>query len=198
MSLDMHLGPKGNILEVKPEYANLIKLDSPVLNEEGLRKVKESHFEIGEISLIHSPDQTMKEKLEAVMDQAVAQVKNGSQILVISDRGLDKDSLYVPSFLATGAIHHRLIQEGLRSKCSIVVDTAQCWSTHHFACLVGYGASAICPYLALETVRHEHTNYKKGDLNVGIAQAQLNYKKAIEKGLLKILSKMGISLLSSY
>lgn len=106
----------------------------------------------------------------------------------------------MPSFLATGAIHHRLIQEGLRSKCSIVVDTAQCWSTHHYACLVGYGASAICPYLALETVRQEHTRIsatKKG-LEIDIIQAQLNYKKAIEKGLLKILSKMGISLLSSY
>lgn len=106
----------------------------------------------------------------------------------------------MPSLLATGAIHHRLIQENLRSKCSIVVDTAQCWSTHHYACLVGYGASAICPYLALETVRQEHTRLSatKKELALDITQAQLNYKKAIEKGLLKILSKMGISLLSSY
>jgi glutamate synthase (ferredoxin) len=107
--------------------------------------------------------------------------------------------------VAVGAVHHHLILNGLRMKVSLVVDTAQCWSTHHFACLVGYGASAICPYLALETVRHWWYQAKTqklmetGKLPVSTLEgAQHNFRKAVEAGLLKILSKMGISLLSSY
>lgn len=102
--------------------------------------------------------------------------------------------------LATGAIHHRLIKDGLRLNGSIIVNTAQCWSTHHFATLIGYGASAICPYLTWETIRQEFLGrkVKKGEDNLSMVQVQKNYKRAIDNGLLKILSKMGISLLSSY
>jgi glutamate synthase (ferredoxin) len=104
-----------------------------------------------------------------------------------------------------GAVHHHLIGEGLRMKASIVVDTAQCWNTHHFACLIGFGAAAVCPYLAFETVRNWWENPKtqsfmeRGKIpSCTLEKAQANYKKAVEDGLLKILSKMGISLLSSY
>jgi glutamate synthase (ferredoxin) len=112
---------------------------------------------------------------------------------------------YIPPLVATGAVHHHLIRAGLRMQASIVVDTAQCWSTHHFACLVGYGASAVCPYLALESVRHWWHDTRTQKLmetgkieRVTLNGAQANYRKAVENGLLKILSKMGISLITSY
>ncbi|MDX1976063.1 MAG: glutamate synthase-related protein, partial [Pseudanabaenaceae cyanobacterium bins.68] len=106
---------------------------------------------------------------------------------------------------AVGAVHHRLIGVGLRMHASIVVETAQCWSTHHYACLIGYGASAICPYLALETVRQwwfkpkTQTQMQQAKIKaMSVPEVQASYRKAVEGGLLKILSKMGISLLSSY
>lgn len=119
---------------------------------------------------------------------------------MISDKGLNKDKNYVPALLATGAIHHRLIKEGIRLNASIIVETGQCWSTHHYATLIGYGASAICPYLTFETIRHEFKNrtVKPGQEEITLEQAQKNYKKAVDDGILKILSKMGISLISSY
>jgi glutamate synthase (ferredoxin) len=95
----------------------------------------------------------MKENLMKIVNNAVEAVKKGSEIIIISDRGINDKKTYIPSVIATGAIHHKLIKEGLRSNCSIVVETAQCWNTHHFAVLIGFGASAICPYLTLETVR---------------------------------------------
>jgi len=112
---------------------------------------------------------------------------------------------YIPPLLAVGAVHNYLNREGLRCRASIIIDTAQCWSTHHFACLIGYGASAVCPYLALETVRHWWSDSKTQSMMqrgkipaMSMSEAQQNYRKAICAGLLKIISKKGISLLSSY
>lgn len=198
MSLDTHLGKKANILDPKPEYARQIKLDSPVLNEKNLHDIKsKSEFNVKEISLLYEIGEDMKEYLDKVVNMAIEAVRGGSEIIIISDSGVNDRLTYIPSVIATGAIHHKLIQEGLRSNCSIVVNTAQCWNTHHYAVLIGYGASAICPYLTLETIRQNTGDPKKGK-SLSIEQRQLNYKKGIEKGLLKILSKIGISLLSSY
>jgi len=140
--------------------------------------------------------------------QAAESVRAGAKILILSDRtgtGLSAEYTYIPPLLAIGAVHHHLIREGLRMKTSLIVDTAQCWSTHHFACLLGYGAGAVCPYMALDTVTawwHEPKTQQfmtRGKIaTLTLNQAGENYRKAIESGLLKILSKMGISLLSSY
>jgi glutamate synthase (ferredoxin) len=130
------------------------------------------------------------------------------EILVLSDFA-DKEALndttYVPPLIAVGAVHHRLIEEGLRMDISLVVETGSAWSTHHFACLVGYGANAVHPYLAFETVKQWHGNDKTQKMMAAgkikessLAKAQENYRTAAEDGLLKILSKMGISLLTSY
>lgn len=202
MSLDTYLGAKGNILKEEPEHARQIKLESPVLNEANLSEIMESEIPHHELSLLYEADAstTMEQKLSQICDEAAEAVKNGKQIVVISDKGMQADKYYVPALLATGAIHHRLIKDGLRLKGSIIVNTAQCWSTHHFATLIGYGASAICPYLTWETIRQEFLGrkVKKGEDNLSMVQVQQNYKRAIDNGLLKILSKMGISLLSSY
>ena len=144
--------------------------------------------------------------------QASEAVATGKQLLILSDRPssdtatwLTSQMSYIPPLLAVGAVHHHLIRTGLRLQASLIVETAQCWSTHHFACLIGYGAAAVCPYLALETVRHWWAEPRtQGMMERGritqttMVGAQSNYRKAVEAGLLKILSKMGISLLSSY
>ncbi|WP_204139764.1 glutamate synthase-related protein [Halomicronema sp. CCY15110] len=216
MSLETQLGQRGNLLEEHAEYARLLKLESPVLNEIELDQVRESSFPTATISTLYTvsdgPD-GLKQAIEALCDRVDAAVKAGSEIIVLSDRvdadghpcTLTADSTYIPPLVATGAVHHHLIREGLRMKASIVVDTAQCWSTHHFACLVGYGASAVCPYLALESVRHWWHDSRTQKLmetgkieRVTLNGAQANYRKAVENGLLKILSKMGISLITSY
>jgi glutamate synthase (ferredoxin) len=211
MSLTIQLGERGNLLEVKPEYARLLKLETPFLNEADLEVVKTSSFDTAELSTlfaIAAGPQGLENAVRNLCDQAVEAVKAGKKILVLSDRSgglLSEDFSYIPPLLAVGAVHHHLIRLGLRMKASLIVDTAQCWSTHHFACLIGYGASAICPYLALESVRQWVADPKTQKLmehgkvkSITSEKAQKNYQVAVEAGLLKIMSKMGISLLTSY
>jgi glutamate synthase (ferredoxin) len=216
MSLNMQLGERGNFLEEKPEYARLIKLQSPVLNEAELEQIRQSGFETANLSTlfeIADGPSGLQQAVKELCQRATAAVRDGKKILILSDRlnasgadtTLSATQSYIPPLLAVGAVHHHLIRQGLRMKASIVVDTAQCWSTHHFACLLGYGASAICPYLSWETVRHWWSDPKTQSLmergkieQTSLTGAQHNYRKAVEAGLLKILSKMGISLLSSY
>ncbi len=152
-------------------------------------------------------DRASKEEGRLAADYVadVTDVKRKEEGGEVSAAGLSTEYTYIPPFLAIGAVHHHLIQEGLRMKTSLVVDTAQCWSTHHFACLIGYGAAAVCPYLALESVRGWWADAKTQNLmkhgkvpNITVTTAQAQYRKAVENGLLKIMSKMGISLLSSY
>ena len=216
MSLAMQLGARGNLLEEKPEYARQIKLNSPVLNNGELEAIRDSGFTVAELSTLFKIDDGpagFEQAIAALCKSAAEAVENGAQVLILSDRihpdgeasGTDASYSLLPPLLVTGAVHHHLIASNLRMKASLVIDTAQCWSTHHFACLIGYGASAVCPYLALETVRHWWSSKKtqgmmeKGRLEkISIEQAQANYRKGVEGGLLKILSKMGISLLASY
>lgn len=211
MSLSMHLGERGNLLDAKPEYARRLKLETPMLNEVDLEAVKASGFETAELSTlfeITAGPQGLETTVRNLCDRAAQSVASGKKILILSDRvggTIDENYSYIPPMLAVGAVHHHLIHQGLRMKASLVVDTAQCWNTHHFACLIGYGAAAVCPYLALESVRQWWADPKTQKLmergkiqSITIEQAQKNYRKAVEAGLLKILSKMGISLLSSY
>ncbi|MEN9869747.1 MAG: ferredoxin-dependent glutamate synthase, partial [Cyanobacteriota bacterium] len=212
MSLSMQLGAKGNILNLKAEDARLLKLESPVLNDEELAAIKSSDFKTQALSTLYriasGPD-GLKDAVTQLCAEATTAVQAGIEIIVLSDRpaaqNIGTEYSYLPPLLAIGAVHHHLIQQGLRLRTSLVVDTAQCWSTHHFACLIGYGASAVCPYLTLESVRQWWNNPKTQKLMenerieaLSLAQAQQNYRQSIEAGLLKILSKMGISLLSSY
>ncbi|XP_074556922.1 ferredoxin-dependent glutamate synthase, chloroplastic-like [Curcuma longa] len=212
MSLEVNLGKRRNILEVGPENASQVILSNPVLNEGELdslmkdpnlkAQVLSTYFDIRK-----GLDGSLEKTLQKLCEEADEAVRDGCQLLVLSDRSeeLIPTRPAIPILLAVGAVHQHLIQNGLRMSASIVADTAQCFSTHHFACLVGYGASAICPYLALETCRQWRLSTKVVNLmrtgkmpTVTIEQAQRNFCKAVQSGLLKILSKMGISLLSSY
>ena len=156
-------------------------------------------------------DGDLKGAVAKLCADAADAVKGGAKLLVLSDRPADASAPYnadevaIPSLLAVGAVHHHLIAEGLRTETSIVADTAQAFSTHHAACLVGYGASGVCPWLALETCRQWRetprtaTLMQRGKLpDVTVVECQHNLRKALNKGLMKICSKIGISLLSSY
>ncbi|CAI5949581.1 unnamed protein product [Closterium sp. NIES-64] len=212
MSLEIALGRRDNILDVGAEHANVVRLTSPVLNEAEMQELMDDkQLAAARLPIFFDVSQgvegALSRGLDALCAAADAAVDSGAQLLVLSDNAdqLDATRPAIPALLAVGAVHHHLIRTGKRLNASIVVETAQCFSTHHFACLVGYGASAVCAYGALETVRQWRASEKTQKLmtfgklpTVTSEQAQLNYRKAIEKGLMKILSKMGISLLSSY
>eukprot|EP00980_Cylindrotheca_fusiformis_P015855 scaffold4637_cov128-Cylindrotheca_fusiformis.AAC.26 len=218
MSLAMTLGRKESIYKVSEGGARLIHLESPVLNSAEMDQIAsladdaKGGFKQSTVSTRYALSDGpagIKAALDAICDQAVENVRTGAEVLILSDKADDQSTLgettYVPPLLAVGAVHHRLIDEGLRMDAGIVIETGAAWSTHHFACLVGYGANAVHPYLALETVKQWHGQdrtqkmMKAGKLaDTTVAEAQENYRKAVENGLLKILSKMGISLLTSY
>ena len=218
MSVAMTLGKKESIYKVSEKGARLIHLESPVLNSNEMAEIAtmadedKGGFKQSTLSTRYSLSdgpEGIKSAIDAICDKAVEDVRGGVEVLILSDKaeGMDemKDSTYIPPLVAVGAVHHRLIDEGLRMDTGIVVETGSAWSTHHFACLVGYGANAVHPYLALETVKQWYNQGKiqkmmeAGKLTqMTLDEAQANYRKSIENGLLKILSKMGISLLTSY
>lgn len=218
MSLAMTLGKKESIYKVSEKGARLIHLESPVLNDAEMKQIKSlAYVENGgfkqttlstRYDLADGPS-GIKKALDDLCDQAVEEVQSGAEVLILSDFAADQSILdkttYIPALLSVGAVHHRLIEAGLRMDVGIVVETGAAWSTHHFACLVGFGANAVHPYLALETVKQWHSADRTRKMMTAgkltkttVEEAQENYRKAVEGGLLKILSKMGISLLTSY
>ena len=213
MSLGMHLGARGSALSPHATGTHQVHLQSPLLNEAELNQLDSDCTgvdcrRLATLFPISAGPAGLKAAVERLCEEAEQAVRSGVRILVLSDReagGISPLSSYIPPLLATGAVHHHLIRAGLRLRASLVIDTGQCWSTHHLACLVGYGASAVCPWLTWETSRHwlQHPKTRKlmerGSLPVMDAdQVQSNVRGALEGGLCKILSKMGISLLASY
>ncbi|MEO0946933.1 MAG: glutamate synthase large subunit [Cyanobacteria bacterium J06641_5] len=211
MSLQMTLTGKGNVLEANAQRARLLKIETPLLNEAELAQVKASGFTTAELStlfaVVDGPS-GLEKAVDRLCAKAEAAVRDGAAIVVLSDRAggtVNEELTYIPPLLAVGAVHHHLIRLGLRMRASLVVDTAQCWSTHHYACLIGFGASAVCPYLTLETIRRWWADDRTQNMiangkleRFSCQDALKRYRQAIEAGILKILSKMGISLLSSY
>lgn len=210
MSLETHLGPKGNLLRPSAKMARSIQLDSPIINEADLQTLCDTGFSVVKISTVFQQDiepVQFQVKIAEICNVVVQKVKSSTEIIVLTDKIsiVSKGQIFLPPLLIVGAVHHHLIQNNLRHKVSIVIETGQCWNTHHFACLIGYGASAICPYLAFKTARQWWYQERTQKLmatgkipQLDLQQAQNNYRVAIETGLLKILSKMGISLVSSY
>ena len=209
MSLESRLGARGNLLAPGPGAYRQVRLESPILLESELEAVQAAGVLTVETFSLHRAGGALAERLAGLCADAEKAVRGGADLLILSDRAdpsaWDPAVAPIPALLATGAVHHHLIRAGLRTETSIVAETAQCFSTHHAALLVGFGAHAVVPYLAYETARQWRTSprtialVKAGKApDVSVRKAQANYKKAVEKGLLKILSKMGISLLSCY
>ncbi len=216
MSLEMHLGRRGSSLRPEASGAAVLHLDSPLLNEAELGSLADQGLPAATLSTlvpVAAGPAGLEQAVLRLQREAEAAVRDGCQILVLSDRlgldggpgGIGATATYVPPLLAVGAVHHHLLSLGLRLHASLVVDTAQCWSTHHLACLIGFGASAVCPWLTWETTRHWLAQPRTQKLietgklpALDGDKAQANVRKALEDGLRKILSKIGISLLASY
>jgi glutamate synthase (NADPH) large chain len=203
MSLISFVGGTENILTETPKHCRQIELPHPVLtiNEfDKLRFVDKDHFQAKTINTYFRADEggkALERALERICRYAVDAIDDGFEILILSDRAIDSDHAPIPSLLACATIHHHLIREGLRGKVGLLVEAGDVWETHHFATLIGYGASGVCPYMAFETLSYMN---RKGMIEEGFKDEKLhyNYIKAVNKELLKIFSKMGISTLQSY
>jgi len=203
MSLAMNLGPQGNLLEETAEHAKQLRIKQPVLTDQAmdaLRGVADPTLRAVTIPALFDVadvDRGLELAVDELCLAASRAVEDGCGILILSDRGISPDHAAIPSPLAVSAVHHHLIREGLRWRVSLVAETGEAREVSHLALLIAYGASAVHPYVALETVAALARPEAASDKPHGAA-AQERYIKALGKGLLKIMSKMGISTLQSY
>ncbi len=198
MSLETCLGREHNLFQETNGLAYRAIISSPVLNYAKLQQVKalnQKYYQLNILSLNYSKQLSLEAAINKLCDDAVELVNNGCVILQLSDRDIAEDKLPIQAALAIGAVNLRLVEEGLRLDCNIIVETASCRDPHHFAVLLGLGATAIYPYLAIQIINQLHTSKQ---LKYDLITARKNYFSGINKGLRKILSKMGISTIASY
>ncbi|OYY74467.1 MAG: glutamate synthase large subunit [Gammaproteobacteria bacterium 28-57-27] len=200
MSLETSIGQERNLFEETAEHAHRLLLESPILTEgkfNALMAVEDAAFASTVIQLNRPESEDLETSIRAVCDEAVAAVRAGNVLITLSDLCIEQGQLPIHALLATGAVHHRLIEEGLRSRANLIIETATARDPHHFACLIGYGATAVYPYLAFESIAGLQ---RTGEMKAGLSSAKMtaNFVKGIDKGLMKILSKMGISTIASY
>ncbi|MFN4242298.1 MAG: glutamate synthase large subunit [Tepidisphaerales bacterium] len=202
-SLYTYLGRGGNLLDEKPRSAHLIKLKYPIIDNTDLGKLREvSHGDFRARTLpmlfnVADGPGGLRKALDELCMQAEKAVEEGVTLLILSDRGVDAERAPIPALLATAGVHHHLVRVGSRTQASLIIETGEAREAHHFCMLIGYGADAVNPYLALETLADLH---KDGLLPEGLSleQAVHNYLKAANKSILKVASKMGISTVQSY
>ena len=199
MSLETCLGRELNIFNETEEHARRLVVESPVLSRTkflSLLNQDDPAYANHVIDLQYDADEGLKAAIARIADEAEQAVRDDKVIIVLSDRYVEKGKLPVHALLATGAVHHRLVARGLRCDANIVVETATARDPHHFAVLIGYGATAVYPYLAYASIRDMR---RSGQIKATpVDQLRRNYRKGINKGLFKILSKMGISTIASY
>jgi glutamate synthase (NADPH/NADH) large chain/glutamate synthase (ferredoxin) len=202
MSLRVGVGAIGNLLTETPEHCRRVTTLSPILTNgdlEKLRALRRDGFRAATISTLYpvaDGEQGLARALEMVSREASQLVWSGTTIVILSDRGADETMAPIPPLLATAAVHSHLVRQGARTMCGLVVESGEPRETMHMALLIGYGAAAVNPYIALETLRDLHAKGEFGDLELG--EARKRYVQALGKGLLKICSKMGISTIQSY
>ena len=198
MSLETCLGTEKNIFDPTPDHANRIVLSSPVLSASKMRQisqVEKSGFAMARIDLNYDENLTLEQAVNDICQQAETAVRAGNVLIVLSDKDIVKGKIPANAIMATGAVHHHLIKVGLRADANIIVKTGLIRDSHHVAVLVGFGATAVYPYLAYSVIADL---VARGELLGDPLYAQHNFRKSLDKGLLKILSKMGISTVSSY
>ena len=196
------LGAEANLLAPDARSCHHVKVDAPVITNDDLarlRHIDDPAFRSAALPMLFDPRDGAA-GLENAMDElcraASEAVAGGATLLVLSDRGVDREHAPVPALLATAGVHHHLVREGTRTRCSLIVETGEARECHHMALLVGYGAAVVNPYLAFETIEELLADGELQD--VDRTQAVRNYIKACTKGVLKVMSKMGISTLQSY
>jgi glutamate synthase (NADPH) large chain len=203
MSLVICIGGVVNLLDESKEQCRLLELSHPILTKENLATLVEhspDDFPVATLSMLFDatgdPEECLRRGLAELLASARGALARGAKVLVLSDRGASATRAPIPSLLAVGAIHHGLIRSGDRGKAGLVIETAEAREVAHFALLVGYGAGAICPYLAEDSLRDSAAKGLLGEIDGD--QAFAHFTKAVKKGLLKVMSKMGISTLQSY
>ncbi len=203
MSMVSYIGQERNILDELPINCHTLRLDHPILTNrdlERLRRVAQGDFlatTMPTLYRVQKGKKGLEDALHHICRRASLAIKSGYTLLILSDRGADEDYAPIPSLLALTAIHNHLVRENTRSQCALVVESGEPREVMHFALLLGYGASAVNPYLAIETLE-DLANRGRLPEGVTFAVALKNFKKSINKGLLKTFSKMGISTLQSY
>ncbi|MEZ4361002.1 MAG: glutamate synthase large subunit [Kofleriaceae bacterium] len=201
MTLTTNVGPDGNSFDETPEQCHQLKLRGPILTNRDtaiLRTISEGVFEPVTLSMRY-PVADGAAGLEAAVERlckaAALAIDDGGNVLILSDRGVDAEHLAIPSLLALSAVQQHLVREGIRMQAGLVVETAEAREPHDFCLLIGYGAAAVNPYLALDTVA---ALVQDGAVPGPLADAEARYLQAIEDGVLKVMSKMGISTVASY
>ena len=204
MSLTSYIGTERNILDETPQHCHTLKLPHPILTNRDLEKLRRvSHRRSARPPLCRccfawpAASKELERALDGLCRRASLAIKSGYTLLILSDRGVDEEYAPIPSLLALTAVHNHLVREGTRTQVALIIESGEPREVMHFCLLIGYGASAVNPYLAIETLEDQAA---RGNLPDGITfeTALKNYKKAINKGLLKVFSKMGISTLQSY
>ena len=203
--MSLPAGKRGGLFQESPEHARLLRIDRTVLLNPDLVRIKSLDQPglrtktISTLFPVADGPEGLRSALDRIRSEADQAVADGYTLIVLSDRGVDADNTFIPALLATGGVHHHLIRQKTRTMLDIIVESGEPRENHHFATLFGYGASAVNPYLAFETLAglREHNAADERSLP-DQATAEYNFAKAIEKGVLKVMSKMGISTLQGY
>ncbi|MBA2666179.1 MAG: glutamate synthase large subunit [Trueperaceae bacterium] len=202
MSLQTVIGPRGPLLEEEALSARVVRFESPVIDEAQfawlMQQTAFSPIVVPARFAVRAGSDGLEHALEALCDAAERAVEEGHGIIVLSDRDVDTQWAPIPMLLAASAVHQRLLRVGRRTRTALVCDTGEPREDHHVACLVGYGVALVHPYLALATARDAPLHAKHAPEGITPERAATNYVAALEKGILKIMSKMGISAISSY
>jgi glutamate synthase (NADPH/NADH) large chain len=203
MSLATFVGSQGSLLIEDPMASHCVALKHPILNNHELEKIRSIDTGVFQAKTLQcyfradGKEGSLKKGLDRLCRYAVDAVEDGFEVIVLTDRSIDSEHAAIPSLLACSTVHHHLIRKGLRGKVGIIVEAGDVWEVHHYACLIGFGATAINPYLALSSIRDmKLTEQIKTDLEEKYLKK--NYIKAVNEGLYKVFSKMGISTLQSY
>ncbi len=193
----IYLGREGNLLKPSEKNCKRVKLQQPIISNEELHKIKQlKEFAVTEIPIVFDYTKiSLEEALENLFKQTLEAIEKGASIIILSDRGIDKTHCAIPSLLAVSGLHSDLVRKNRRTHASLILDTAEPREIHHLACLLGFGATAIHPYLVYESI---YELIEAGVLNISYQQAIDNYIHASSKGIVKIASKMGISTMQSY
>ena len=201
-SAETTIGSEGNLLKPRPESCHLIELKTPILSNEELAKLKyvaEGEFKSVTIPILFNPKENVagfEKAVDEICAQASRSITAGANIIILSDRGVNKENAAIPALLAVAGLHHHLIREGKRTRVGIVLESGEPREVHHFALLIGYGCGAINPYLAFETL--DDMIRQRLLVNIDHKTACKNYIKAATKGVIKVASKIGISTIQSY
>ena len=209
MSLRMHLGRRGSPLDERPSHARMLRVEHPVLLPDEMRSLRDfARFDVRTIDAtfdVSDRPGALADALGRLAREAEQLVRRGARIVIVSDRGASSSRIPVPMLLALGAVRQHLIRRGLRARVGLVAESGDAFDPHHVAALVGYGAEAVHPWLAMETVAAtyaESPDHRRRDADVVTrplpGEALAHYRVGVEKGLLKILAKMGIATLSSF